>query len=145
MNSEQLKQKGFFSWFPFTDHGVGKAPKQSGVYALRKARGALFGRLRGESDILYIGSTEARGGLKQRLRQYLHPGPTQWTNLRIYQLAKKHEIEVGWYSCNEPGNVEHQLLQQYLQEHDELPPLNHAGKRLLEIFSVAQVRANVST
>ena len=145
MNSKQLRQKGFSQWFPFTGHGVGKVPRQSGVYVLRKAQGVLFGRLRGESDILYIGSTQARGGLKQRLRQYLHPGPTQWTNLRIHELAKKCEMEVGWCQCDEPRNIEHQLLQQYLQEHDELPPLNHAGKRLLEIFLSAKVGANACT
>ena len=136
MDSEQLKQKGFSRWFPFTDHNVGRAPKQPGVYLFRKAKGIQFGRLQGKSDILYIGSTEAKGGLKQRLRQYLHPGPTQWTNIRISKLSKKHEMEVAWHPCNEPGNFEHQLLQQYFKEHDELPPLNHAGKRLLKkVFS----------
>ena len=134
MDSTQLIlfSKGFSDWSPFNEKGVKNAPEQHGVYILRKAGGQRFGRLQGQSDILYIGSTMAARGLKQRLQQYLHPGPTQWTNKRINELSKKHEMEVAWCPCNEPENLEHQLLQQYLKEHDELPPLNHAGKRLLK-------------
>jgi excinuclease UvrABC nuclease subunit len=132
MNSSQLTQKGFSEWIPFTEENVEKAPRKPGVYILRKAHGLVFGRLRGKSDILYIGSTEAQSGLKHRLKQYFHPGPTQWTNKRINKLLEKYEMEIAWCPCDEPSNLEHQLLTQYLEEHDELPPLNHATKRLLK-------------
>ncbi len=133
MNSTQLKniRKNFSEWHPFNEQYLKKAPERHGIYVIRKSEGQCFGRLRGKSDILYIGSTEAKGGLRQRLRQYLHPGPTQWTNKRINKLLIKYKMEVAWCTCNESGNLEHQLLREYLTEHDELPPLNHATKRLL--------------
>ena len=136
MDSTQLSlgRTGFSRWYLFNEKVVQNAPKQRGVYVFRKAGSKRFGRLQGQSDVMYIGSTEAKGGLKQRLGQYLHPGPTQWTNKRIKKISKKHQMEIAWCPCDEPGNLEHQLLQKYLKEHDELPPLNHAGKKILKKF-----------
>lgn len=131
MNSTELKNSrtDFSEWYPLNEEGVKQAPKEQGVYVIRKSRGQCFWRLRGQSDIFYMGSTIAKGGLKQRLSQYLHPGPSQLTNIRINKLLNKYEMEVAWCTCNEPGNLEHQLLRQYVEEHDELPPLNHASPR----------------
>jgi len=106
------------------------------------ARGRHFGRLHGESDILYIGSTEAKRGLRQRLRQYLYPGPTQWTNKRVNELAKKYEMEVAWYPCDEASDLEHQLLRRYLEQHDELPPLNHASRKKLKKALLKTIRVS---
>jgi hypothetical protein len=111
---------------------VRSAPKQYGIYIFRMARSKFFGRLKGESDILYIGSAESKHGLRGRLRQYLHPGPTQWTNKRIREMAKKYAMEIGWCLCEEASNLELQLLHRYIDDHDELPPLNHASKALLK-------------
>jgi len=133
VDSTQLNHfmNGFTKWFPFDKQSLEHVPQQIGIYAIRKAGGQCFGRLRGESDILYIGSAESEGGLKQRLQHYFHPGPTQWTNRRINEFAKKYRMEVAWYPSDEPRNLEHELLKQYLKEHDELPPFNHAGIRRL--------------
>ena len=108
------------------------APKQSGIYIFRMARGECFRRLKGESDVLYIGSAEGKRGLRERLQQYLRPGPTQWTNKRIHEMAKKYDMEIAWYLCGEASNLELQLLRRYFEDHDELPPLNHASKKLLK-------------
>lgn len=133
MDSTQLSKfkRQFSNWYPFDEQGIENAPQKPGVYVIRKANGQRFGRLQGKSDVLYIGSCEAKKGIKQRLQQYLHPGPTQWTDRRINQLAKKYEMEVAWCLCDEPRNFEHNLLVQYLKDHDELPPLNRAGIRQL--------------
>jgi hypothetical protein len=133
MDSTQLRsfRRGFSDWHPFDKRSIKSAPQQIGVYIIRKAEGQCFGRLRGESDILYIGSTKSEGGLKKRLQHYFHPGPTQWTNRRINELANKYRMEVAWCPCSEPRNLEHELLKRYLKEHDELPPFNHAGIRRL--------------
>jgi len=131
MDSGQLKEKGFSSWFLLDKNSIANVPAYPGVYILRRGQGVFFGRLSGQSDILYIGSTEANQGLKQRLRQYIFPGPTQWTNKRINEMLSKYRIEVAWLRCEEPGNLEHALLKWYVNEHDELPPLNHATRRLL--------------
>lgn len=134
MDSTEIQPVGgkFSEWKNFNKDNIEKAPSKQGVYILRKNGGQSFGRLKGKSDLLYIGSTEANNGLKQRLKQYLNPGPTQWTNLRINKLLKKYNVEVSWCLSNEPRNLEHQLLNRYLNEHDELPPFNHAGRKTLK-------------
>jgi excinuclease UvrABC nuclease subunit len=133
MDSTQLKQYGkqFSPWYPFNKQIIKNVPEDTGVYIIRKVGGQRFGRLRGESDILYIGSATSQGGLKQRLQQYFSPGPTQWTNKRINEFAKKYSMEVAWCLLNEPKNFEDELLRQYLKEHDELPPFNYASIRTL--------------
>ena len=134
MDSGQVSQicKGISEWHPFNEESVKSAPKQSGIYIFRMAQSKCFGRLKGKSDILYIGSTEGEHGLRERLQQYLRPGPTQWTNKRIHEMAKKYDMEIAWCLCGEASNLEHQLLHRYIEDHDELPPLNHASKVLLK-------------
>lgn len=124
-------KKELENWYPFEKQSIEKAPRKKGIYVIRLATFKPIGRLRGESDILYIGSTTSEGGLRQRLMQYFHPGPTQWTNQRLYGFLKKYHMEITWCPCEEPTNLEHDLLRQYLSEHDELPPFNHADIRRL--------------
>ncbi len=47
-------------------------------------------------------------------------------------MAKKYDMEINWCLCREASNLEHQLFQRYFEDHDELPPLNYAGKQLLK-------------
>jgi hypothetical protein len=128
---EQFISK-FSEWHPLIEEGIEKAPDVQGAYVLRRAQGQRFGRLRGESDIMYIGSSEGKHGLRRRLRFFLHPGRRQLTSQRINEMAKKYEMEVAWCPCDEARNLEHQLLQRYVLDHDELPPLNHAEPRQLK-------------
>lgn len=121
MDSTALPQ-GFSDWADFNDLTVKRAPATKGVYVLRLKGGRDFGRLKGRSDIVYIGKTEA--GIRGRLRQYLNPGPTQITNQRVNQLMKRHDLEVAWKEDQNPNTTEHNLLLQYVKDHDELPPLN---------------------
>ena len=134
MDSRQVSQicKGVSEWRPFNEESMKSAPKQCGIYIFRMAQGKRLERLKGESDIFYIGSTEGKHGLRGRLQQYLRPGRTQWTNKRIREMAKKYDMEIAWCLCGEASNLEHQLLQRYFEDHDELPPLNHASKMLLK-------------
>ena len=134
MDSKQISQiyKELSEWQPFTKKSMKSAPKEPGIYIFRMAQGKRISRLQGKSDITYIGSTESKRGLKSRLQQYLRPGSTQYTNKRIHELAKKYDMEIAWCPCEEASNLEHQLLRQYLKNHDELPPLNRAGKKLLK-------------
>ena len=134
MDSMQLSQSGkeFSNWYTFGVQTLEVAPKQIGVYVMRKAGGQCFGRLKGESDILYIGKTTRKhGGLKHRFRSYLYGTPTTGTDKRIHDFAKKTTIEVAWCLCDEPEHFEYDLLWRYYREHDELPPLNYSTKRLL--------------
>jgi hypothetical protein len=133
MNSDELCQKlmEFSNWLPFDKKRVMTAPRAEGTYVIRQAAKKSFGRLLGQSDILYIGSTTSKNGLRQRLMQYFREEP-QWTNRRINEFTKKYQMEVAWCLCRPPTNartLEDNLLSQYLSEHDELPPLNHNGIR----------------
>jgi hypothetical protein len=134
MDSKQVSQicKGISEWYPSNKESLKNAPVQHGIYIFRIAQSKRFGRLRGESDILYIGSTKGGRGLRGRLQQYFSPGHRQLTNIRIHAMAKKHDMEIAWYPCEEAGNLELQLFRRYFEDHDELPPLNHAGRNLLE-------------
>jgi len=134
MDSRQVSQicKGVSEWHPFNKETVKSAPKQSGIYIFRMAQSKCFSRLKGETDILYIGSAEGKHGLRGRLQQYLRSRPKQ-TNKRIHAMTKKYDMEIAWCLCGEAGNLELQLLRRYFDDHDELPPLNHAGKNLLKI------------
>ena len=125
------QQKGISTWQPFSQQSIQKAPRQSGVYIIRMGDGQCFGRLKGASDILYIGSSKAKGGLRQRLMHYFHPGPTQFTNIRINEFMKRYQTEIAWLMADEPVSLEHDLLRQYLKDHDEFPPLNLADIRRL--------------
>lgn len=123
----------FTQWQAFNAGEIVLAPQSKGVYAIRKAGGTKFGRLVGESDILYIGCTdESVGGLRRRLRGYVNPGRTQWTNKRVKKIISKHPAEIAWCVTNSPKSLECTLLQRYLADHDELPPLNNSEERTLE-------------
>jgi hypothetical protein len=119
-------------WQPFDATTAKNAPRDKGTYVIRRAHGEKFGRLRGFSDILYIGSTESKRGLRSRLRQYLHPGQKKWTAIRVNQALSKYEAEVAWCENPQPRNLEHNLLRQYAADHDEFPPLNRADIRALK-------------
>ena len=127
MISSQLP-KGFSNWYQLDDEGRKNAPSRSGTYIIRLKGGHVFGRLKGKSDIVYMGSTV---NLRRRFYQFLHPA-SQLTNQRINNLAKRYDFEIAWLENDEPRILEHNLLRQYLGEHDELPPLNYADVRKLE-------------
>ena len=74
---------------------IKKPKKKSGVYLLRIKGGTIFPRILGETDILYIGSTE---NLKQRFYSYNHPGPSQHTNKKVknFVVDLGHDAEFLW-------------------------------------------------
>jgi hypothetical protein len=88
-------------------------------------------RIRGESDIIYVGSACNQNGLKGRLRQYFSPGPTQFTNIRIMALVgDSEEYDVGWCKVAAKSDavwLEQSLLERYFEHHSEKPPENKKG------------------
>ena len=136
LNSSQLVDYGFVTWRSFSliqeNALLTVLPKQMGVYVIRDSKN--FGRYKGESDIVYIGSTISSRGLKRRIRFYFHPGQTQHTSQRIHNLLRRiHTLEISWI-CYQSGvdarNLEKKLLNQYHSDHHELPPFNRQGVRL---------------
>lgn len=100
------------------------------VYALMLGR--RFGRLRGSSDILYIGETGELGGDSQkcRLRIYQYPNGDHALELRrgiAALLASKERVTFRWRYLETKADAraeERRLLQGYREEHLELPPFN---------------------
>ena len=105
----------------------------NGVYAFRLKM--PFPRLKGESQIVYIGmcnqnsKKNKRPGLWHRLKNYrqnLFGGP------RRLQLLSEHvggntQIEYSYVVCQNPREVEKALLDDYFRQHLEIPPLNRAA------------------
>ncbi len=107
--------------------------------------GRNFGRLKGQSDILYIGCAKNQN-LQQRAKQHLHPREDEKD---IGYLIKRVEDEIGpvefaWKENADPTAGERELLARYRKDHIELPPLNsnQPGKK----FTLAKRRvAQLST
>jgi hypothetical protein len=104
MDSQDLENHGVTFWAPFTRPAEIKLlknlPTAFGVYAI------LFplpqARRRGESDIAYIGRAVNQNGVRGRIRQYFHPGPTQSTNLAIGCAFVSPTARFVWGSCPVP-------------------------------------------
>ncbi|MCL4336262.1 MAG: GIY-YIG nuclease family protein [Candidatus Thermoplasmatota archaeon] len=112
-----------------------EAPKLPGIYVLRKKDAIKFPRINGETDILYIGSTD---NLKRRFYGYNHPGKSQYTNQKVnnFVINLNHEAEFMWKVEPDPERArftEHELLNRYQKDHHEFPPLNGASVRSLKL------------
>ncbi len=145
MKSNELSKKGFVNWQPFKQDILNLAPKECGVYVIRLTSGRLCGRLKGESDILYIGSTTSKSGLKHRLRGYFSSSKANsTTNTRINSFINKYDMEISWhtmglvtassYKHKKAVTLEADLLFQYSEEHDELPPFNQSEVKRAFLF-----------
>jgi excinuclease UvrABC nuclease subunit len=130
MTSSDLTKYGFKIWFPFNRANepilLSQLPSRPGAYAIRSR--TPYQRRIGSSDILYFGSATNTQGLKHRLRQYFHPGPTQRTNIRILNLVGgSSDFEVSVAPTNSIPDAklfEATLLAEYELNHGELPPEN---------------------
>lgn len=133
MNSTDLADLGFRSWrsFSLSDEKnlLDSLPRQMGVYAIRDT--FHFGRYRGDSDIVYFGSTINSDGLRRRIRFYFHPGPSQHTSQRIRKILDQiPTLQIAWIQSEMPKearSLEKTLLARYFNEHLELPPFNRQG------------------
>lgn len=91
-----------------------------------------FGRLHGESHILYVGSTRQLGGSSEscRLRIYRYPNGSHANELRRrvqHLMDSGIEVTLSWAHVPSKADaiaLESHLLQQYLTAHGELPPFN---------------------
>jgi excinuclease UvrABC nuclease subunit len=99
-------------------------PRHNGVYVIIYKK--QFGRFKGKSDIVYIGSASGNSNLKTRISQYFSPGQTQRTNQRINKLIKKmDDLSIALCCCNNDAiKLEGALLERYEKDHCELPPAN---------------------
>jgi hypothetical protein len=135
---------GFSGWQKWSAEVVLKAPSHPGVYAFRLA-GGVFGRFRGESDLVYIGCTESPDGtIARRLSDHLPSRAEVLDTARRFRDAQKFaELEVAWKTLgtsDQAINEEASLLRNYIWDHLELPPVNRSeplGDTRVAIESVA--------
>lgn len=118
----QVALIGGVSW----DAAVGGLPDQPGAYAF--LMDDPFGRLFGESDILYIGSAAS---LRRRFKLYLDTSSPWYegTSSRVMKWAE-NAIDIGWTqtpTLKDARALERQVLLRYESDHGELPPLNRRG------------------
>lgn len=125
MDSNTFLSLGFCDWQPF-QKGIEKlAPENKGVYAYRRL--TSLNLKVGSSDIMYIG--RAMGTfhhIKHCLNEYLHPGRSNRTKLRIRQRALDERWQVSWLLTDSPDQMECDLLRRFYNEHGQLPEENRA-------------------
>jgi excinuclease UvrABC nuclease subunit len=144
MDSKELKKKysDLSIWESLTENNIRKLPFSSAVYFFRTENGEQFGRLKGSSDLLYIGCASTRKGINQRMRQYLKPGKSQWTNQRINSMIDKYKIEFSYIVTENPQALELSFLRAYIKDHDELPPLNRSSGRIWKLTLKEKLKLN---
>lgn len=104
----------------------------NGVYAFRLKK--AFSRLKGKSQIVYIGKCEQNPdrknpGLWYRLNNYRQDldGGSERLKRLIRHKGGEDKIEYAYVVCDNPRGTEKALLEDYFKRHLELPPLNRAG------------------
>ena len=129
--SKKLQDLGIVDWhlWPIDPSNL---PMEPGIYVFRFRK--EFPRLRGETDILYIGSTRDNGVLHDAIARYLVSDATQTTNWRINSLLTneryQNKVEIAWSRLQENANTEKQkLLTNFEESHDELPPWNRSNSQ----------------
>lgn len=130
MTSSDLRTEGIVSWCRFTpdrqSEVLRKAPLDYGVIVVRKT--TPESRLRGESDIIFVGTAANDKGIRQRINEFFSPGPSQTTHHRVLALIQDSgEYEIGWCVLRtkvEAAPLKRRLLERFFQEHGELPPQN---------------------
>jgi hypothetical protein len=147
MDSASLQTCGVGSWMAFTcdtePSVLANLPSGVGVYVVLLGEQAACRR--GASDIAYIGKATNRGGLRGRVRQYFHPGPTQSTNIAMRSRlnARRCALRIG-FTVSDSGpaarRLESDLLIAFEKEHGQLPPYNK--QRALDLLSRVEVKDN---
>ena len=142
MSSAELE--GFSVWAEWNSGTVKHAPMKPGVYVFRLSRTEQLRRLKGESDILYIGATKKGSRtLRDRLRDHLRlRDDKKDLGCRLERVIKEvAPLEVAWKQFEnhaDAQDLERKLLAEYTDSHIEFPPLNRqeTGKRVTDALRV---------
>lgn len=124
-------QTYFLNWLCW-DKFVDRFDAVNGVYAFRLK--SEFPRLRGNSQVLYIGmcnqnpEKNKRPGLWHRLQNYRQANDGASRRLKDVEseFGGRSKLEFSYVPCESPREVEIALLSDYYQRHLELPPLNRS-------------------
>ena len=135
MNSRVVEKKfacDAHCWTRWKDFDAELAPQSMGVYTFRVAAGAAIERVKGASDLIYVGS----GKIRSRLKAHTTPDWTNWddSGWLIFLIAQERDLEVAWRELpeEEARFLESEILQEYLVDHFELPPANRRMPKFSE-------------
>jgi hypothetical protein len=114
---------------PLNKSTLSGIPKQSGVYRIVSRE--PFGRLRGQSNIIYIGcSCKGTEGLWLEIGNLLNPQRQHFYTLEaVRKPGLQLEYEYVTTPAEQAKDIEYHLLDRYESEHFELPPANRAKPR----------------
>ena len=125
LNSEELVTRGFTKPIPFDEGGQSRAPAETGVYIITlQTREIEY--LIGSSDIVIIGKSEIKQGIRKRWREYHNPGPSQGTNLRLKPMFDSEPHGIAWLLLQkgQASVTEKRLLSEFLRLHGGFPIYN---------------------
>ena len=113
---------------------VMSVPTNSGVYIITANK--ELERLRGKSDILYIGrSGNLRRRMKYLLKYFLPPEfagnwgrHTARNALKTILDETDTKVYISYVACSNYKEIETKLIQKYCKNHIETPPLNNQRK-----------------
>jgi hypothetical protein len=114
------------SLMPLKRGGLSGIPKEAGIY--RVVAQEPFGRLRGESAIIYIGcSWKGKQGLWLEIGNLLNPQRQHIYTLKPL-LNSNVELEYQYLTASpeDARDIEYHLLDIYEKKHLELPPRNQS-------------------
>jgi hypothetical protein len=122
MNSSDIHE--ISNWCAWQTWIAGSTPPSSGIYVFRLAKGATVQRVKGESDILYIGSSLRN--LRSRLRDHHAIRTIESVLLKLIE-AHVAPVEVGWAEMSKASAfaIESDLISQSAEDHLEFPPANN--------------------
>lgn len=142
MDSKSLGKCGFRGWHPWGKLTILDIPlKEKGIYIIRSR--TPFPRKVGESDILYIGSSDnlvrrifgnylggVGGKTTQRIHEYLfekrwlEKTEISWVTSKDFNELEKYLKGIKWTSTTKHEELEKRLKLKFKQEHGELPLWN---------------------
>ena len=98
-----------------------------GVYAFRLK--FEFPRLQSVSSVIYIGKSANKSGIFYRLMNYRQHNKGGSSRLKEIEKAfgGKSAIQYSYVFCENPRDIEKELLADYMKAHLELPPLNRSN------------------
>lgn len=139
MLSTDLIARGFKEWLKLkADYNYNKdfvlnLPREKGVYVIRAHE--QIHRIKGTSDIIYIGQGTIQSRIQALLRSYLPLNFRNYMNKHTAREAFERvieelclELELSYIKCEKPKEFETGLLQLFCQDHIEPPPLNNTRR-----------------
>jgi len=139
MLSDDIKTYGFEDWleirtkYTHNRELILKLPRVKGVYVIRAHK--TIKRIKGESDIVYVGQGTIQSRIQVLLRSFL---PINFRNYQSKHTARESferiineldlKLEFSYIIAKNPKEIETQLLEAYCGEHIEPPPLNNTRR-----------------